>query len=358
MNNLNLVRKNTKHTKQVSLNKRLIEIIASNDIPQLSILIKVCVNNGMGVQSIIGRLNDAIRGKYHANYTEMEKNVATLVYRIGGPRLLHIMHVSHGLPGVSTTHQFFRKKMQFFSAGVDESFDSRIKHNTAGIVQAEHNLHLIKMDEIATEVRNRWNNADNKIYGLCYEHSYEHSMKFDTMDDITRISGLIEAGTCHTTKENLVVAVGENGNNGQIQPFLSLPTCSKTESLQFVKMMESIFSNLKCDIVATDGDAMQRKTFSKMSKPVTNPAIKDKLKALLLFDCNIINGDKALYFDDKHCAKRFRGVIISETRGCKIDGVIIARDQLEFVFKKAGLTSFKSALNPANRQNVPAVLKL
>ena len=60
-------------------------------------------------------------------------------------------------------------------------------------------------------------------------------------------------------------------------------------------MMESIFSNSKCDIVATDGDAMRRKTFSKMSKPVTNPAIKDKLKALLLFDCNIINGDKACY---------------------------------------------------------------
>ena len=111
LSNVNLARKNNKLTKQVSLNKRLIEIIGSNDIPRLSALLKVCINSRMGIQSIIGRLNDAIRGKYRANYSEMEKDVAALVYRIGGPRLLHIMHVSHGLPGVSTTFQHYKIKI-------------------------------------------------------------------------------------------------------------------------------------------------------------------------------------------------------------------------------------------------------
>ena len=48
LSNLNLTRKNNKLTKQVSLNKRLIEIIGSNDIPRLSALIKVCINSRMG----------------------------------------------------------------------------------------------------------------------------------------------------------------------------------------------------------------------------------------------------------------------------------------------------------------------
>ena len=114
LSNLNLTWKNNKLTKQVSLNKRLIEIIGSNDIPRLSALIKVCINSRMGIQSVISRLNDATRGKYRANYSEMEKDVAALVYRIGGPRLLHIMHVSHGLPGVSATFQHYKIKMQYF----------------------------------------------------------------------------------------------------------------------------------------------------------------------------------------------------------------------------------------------------
>ena len=143
LSNLNLTRKNNRLTKQVSLHKRLMEIIASNDIPRLSVLIKVCVNNGMGVQSIISRVNDAIQGKYRSNYSEMEKSVATLVYRIGGPRLLHILHVSHGLLGVSTTFQFYRNKMQFFSASTDTTFQFRITRNTKGIEQHENKLNLI-----------------------------------------------------------------------------------------------------------------------------------------------------------------------------------------------------------------------
>ena len=122
--------------------------------------------------------------------------------------------------------------------------------------------------------------------------------------------------------------------------------------------MKAFLEILKCDVVATDGDAMRRKTFCKMSKPVKDVQMKKKLDQLLLFDLNVINGEKALYFDDKHCAKRFRGVIVSESCGCKVDGFIIARDQLLHAFKKAGISRYEDALNPADRQNVGAVLKL
>ena len=357
LSTLNLVRKNSRLTKQLSLHKRLIEIIGTNDIPRLSQLIKVCLNSGMGAQSIIGRLTDAIRGKYRANYSEKEKDVAALVYKIGGPRLLHIMHVSHGLPGITTTFNYC-KRPQYFSAAVDETFDARLQHNIAHIKQNTSKINTVKMDEIATESRPRWNIADNKILGLCYQHSHEHSMKFESMDDIQRLTGLIEAGTVHLTKETLVVFIGEVGNGAHVDPILTLPSCCKTESPEFDKMISSIFKNVECDILATDGDPMRRKTFCRMSKPIHDQQVKAKLGQCPLFDINIVNGEKGVYFDDKHCAKRFRAVLVSESRGCKVDGLVIARDQLLYAFQKAGLSGYKEALNPSDRQNVAAVLKL
>ena len=57
-------------------------------------------------------------------------------------------------------------------------------------------------------------------------------------------------------------------------------------------------------------------------------------------------------------AKRFRRVLVSESRGCKVDGFIVARDQLQYLFEKASFTKYKEVLDPTDRQNVELVLKL
>ena len=64
------------------------------------------------------------------------------------------------------------------------------------------------------------------------------------MDDIKTLTDLIQAETCHRPKENLVVTIVEVGNGGTIVPVLSLRSCSKSESDQFIVMMEAIFENL------------------------------------------------------------------------------------------------------------------
>ena len=68
-------------------------------------------------------------------------------------------------------------------------------------------------------------------------------------------------------------------------------------------MINTIFENVQCDVIATDGDAMRIKTLSKMCKPIKDSQVKGILEKLPLFDLNIILGEKALHFDDKHCAK-------------------------------------------------------
>ena len=90
--------------------------------------------------------------------------------------------------------------------------------------------------------------------------------------------------------------------------------------------------------------------------------IKDKeINALMkrpLFDLTLVNGEKALYLDDKHNGQRMQTVIISHTRGCKINGTVISRDQLNYVFEKADIKNTKTILEPSDKQNVPAVINL
>ena len=77
------------------------------------------------------------------------------------------------------------------------------------------------MDEIATE--SRWCSKDNKIVGLCDQHSHCHNTSFNTMDDAIVTRDLLESGVIDKTKKTLVVAAGALGN-GEKNPINSNPS--------------------------------------------------------------------------------------------------------------------------------------
>ena len=188
------------------------------------------------------------------------------------------------------------------------------------------------MDEIATDSRLRWCSKDNKILGLCHQHSHGHNMSFNTMDDAIVIRDLLESGVIHKTKETLVVAAGTVGNGAKILSILTLPSCSKTESDQFVCMIDSICNEIMPDIIATDGDAMRRKVLNRRDKLIKDKDIRTIVEKLTLFDLYINDGLRALFIDGKHNVKRFRGVLISCSRGCMVGRNIISKSQLMHLF--------------------------
>ena len=353
---LNILRKNKTLTKQVTLNNRFLDIITGADIPRLGMLLQVCRNNGMAMCSIISRIGDAISKKYRVRkYGETDWDIATLVLRIGGPKLGFILHKTHGLPAPDSTRRHSNKE-RVFSVAVDTSFEKRLKTNI-GKSASNNSIKTLKMDEIATESRLRWCNNDNKILGLCYQHSHDAKMTFNSMDDIYTIREEIEAGKIHRTKETLVVACGEVGNGGKIKSVLALPSC-KAENDQFSTMIDATVKEMASDVIATDGDGQRRHELSNRDKIIENKDVKELLGKLPLFDLHVIDGKMALFFDDKHNSKRFRGVIISDSRGCLVDGNVISQSQLKYLFDKAGINNYRDALYPNDRQNVPAVLKL
>ena len=360
LENLNLKRRNVTANKRATLNDRFMNTIASNDIPRLHILLQVCKDKGMGMRSILGRIDDAINHKYKPEkYGEEDWDKALLVLRIGGPKLFNLLQVTDGYPSLRGVQSKSSKEGPTkLISGVDASFESRLEVNTNGCQQGGGNITSLKMDKIATEERLRWNIQDNKIYGLCFEHACSYSMDFNQISDVEQLKDLLQSRTIHKTKQNLVVAVGNVGYGGDIKPILTLPTCSKSVNPQFEKMLEAVIKKLSLDIVATDGDSSRRRFFNGRMKLVKDNEMKCFLKQLELFDLNFVDGDKTLYFDDKHNFKRMQTLVISDKRGTKISGTVLAKDQLKYVTEKAIIQKISSMLDPIDRQNVPLVLRL
>ena len=182
------------------------------------------------------------------------------------------------------------------------------------------------MDEIATEERLRWSKQENKIYGFCYQHVHCHNTDFTDINSIANLQNLLDTEV-HKTKEDLVIAIGNCGAGGHVTPLLSLPSCCKEETNQFSVMINAICNQTKVDVFVTDGDATRIRVFCGMIKPIRDKEINAVMKRMPLFDLTLVNGEKALYLDDKHNGKRMRTIIISDTRVCKINGTVISRDQ-------------------------------
>ena len=209
LHNLNLLGKNSLLHQKYTLNSRFNELIASADIPRLKGLLQVCFQKGMGMKSIIGRIEDAINKKYSPKkYGDVDWEKAILVFRIGGPRLLHLLHVTDGLSAVSSVYKKCKTLTTNMIAGVDNSFEHRLQHNMGSFIQEATTVSSLKMDEIAVENRLRWYKQDNKIYGLCYQHSHRYDMEFcDISSILSNLQNLLATNTVHKTKENLVVAI-------------------------------------------------------------------------------------------------------------------------------------------------------
>ena len=107
--------------------------------------------------------------------------LVTLFYALVDPGSLHVLHSTHGLPAVKSVQAHSAKCDAYISDGVDVSFQEKIKNNTTRHDHQENLIKTVKMDEITTEsCFLRWSSKDNKILGLCYQHSHNVNLSFNT----------------------------------------------------------------------------------------------------------------------------------------------------------------------------------
>ena len=75
--------------------KRILNLIATNDLSRVNTIIKIFLKQKAGTQSIIQKLQLEISGLYKCkSYSQHEVDIGILVLRIGGPRLIYSLYFS------------------------------------------------------------------------------------------------------------------------------------------------------------------------------------------------------------------------------------------------------------------------
>ena len=105
-------------------------------------------------------------------YDQNDRDIAAFVVISGGPRLLHVLHQTSGLPSLSTAYREIDAANDLKDLRLTASHTNKlgklIIQNTAKIVEEkEKSAWSLKVDEIALEKRLRYNSKSNEIIGLC-----------------------------------------------------------------------------------------------------------------------------------------------------------------------------------------------
>jgi hypothetical protein len=94
------------YKNQIDMHKRFLNLIAQEDVPRLSQILTVCLNQKTGIRGIIDKFLLAAGDLYHAKgWNENDIDLATLVLRMGGPTLLYAFTDTNILPSSSVTYK-------------------------------------------------------------------------------------------------------------------------------------------------------------------------------------------------------------------------------------------------------------
>ncbi|RXW13825.1 hypothetical protein EST38_g12030 [Candolleomyces aberdarensis] len=158
---LNQTRQILRKTKALTNHKRLVAAIAEGNTARVARVVHVGLKSKNGVVAILQQVVEAGKGVYRVkSFTEQERLLGTLLWRLGGDRVGHIAHRALGLPGVSTLRDSSVKIPITPSAGrltVDV-----IEHNTLAVLdgilgllenQGDIQHMVVMLDEIACEKR-------------------------------------------------------------------------------------------------------------------------------------------------------------------------------------------------------------
>jgi hypothetical protein len=217
------------------------------------------------------------------------------------------------------------------------------------------------MDETAIETRFRYDMKTNEIQGSCFNHkNFIDSYSFNSSHNIDEIQEALQENSIHKTNEALVIATSKINHKDIIAyPILVMPLCEKKNSYNLTNILKCIvaefnnYSNSNIINFATDGDSTRRAIFNNL-REMNHDLIE--LKDLPLFDQNFVLGEYGLDYVCKHLVKRLQKVFTNEKRQMKLISNGIHKKHIELFFN--GTQGLEQLLNPKDKQNVPAAVKL
>lgn len=204
---LNQARSILRHTAKISDHDRLLVAISSKNVARIDRVIHVALKRKQGLGSVLGQVMAAARGAYSVkSFTDQERLLGTLLWRLGGDRVGHVAHRALGLPGVNTLREGSVKLPIISCAGTPTV--GAVIHNTTAVLEGivkilkELNrvgvVHIVLMfDKLACEKRLRYCTHTGEVLGLCRQHGPKVALKFDNMSDVEEIYGALDKEEVH-----------------------------------------------------------------------------------------------------------------------------------------------------------------
>ncbi|TEB22324.1 hypothetical protein FA13DRAFT_1695305 [Coprinellus micaceus] len=383
LENLNLKRRVTALTNSARMTQKMLVYISQNKIPAVSRILKQSIRRRESAEYLLNKLVLAASGKYRAcaEWSDYELDVANLIRLEGGPRLLYALSRSDGYPSKTTLRR--RKPLPELMASLAFPIAKEMSHNVRefygpsgrkpppnpGVGQA------LMADDIALEEAPRYCTIRNSILGVCREHA-PGNLEVNSMEDIHNMESNLKDGICHHGKAATVIALAPvtGRENYFPSPLLASPTCAKEKWQRLVEWLELFIKTWDADeygavlhgkitVVATDGAAVFRKArhelFHKKVIDLESPLGR---KLSRLEGLNLHTGENGMLgtCDFKHIMKRFSTWIRSSTGIQLGDTVIQSRHVFEalLTLDKRSPADVEALLNPKDKQNVPAAVKL
>lgn len=369
--------------------KRIMMLIASNDIPRLNQIISITLRHGSSATAIAAQIQRAIDGLYspRGGFTQRDLDVAFLCQAIGGRRLLYSLSQSHGLPSETTVRRTQTVPRLLPSVGVPTA--KEINFNISAFLDPcikpaplSFNGRLPGMilgfDGISIEKKCRYCPKRGVVLGLCREHSVNVNTH---VRDPTVVQSMWDAlQSADTTKkvcwgsEATVAVVAPYGRTANYSPTpLVLSPTDKTEKAEGLKeWIQTTVSAWNAHengagkhgpiwSIASDGDA----TFRRVRHDLCNQLHLDpqtplgrKLSPLLGFNCFTSWEIITATCDPKHIFKRFATLVRST--GIILQNQSITRDDIreQLLYLKVSLNETNDLLNTEDKQNVPKAVRL
>jgi hypothetical protein len=323
--NINLSRNYGVAKKHLEIDDRFVAAILSNQSSRVDQLVRFYTNRGASRSAITEAIRDASAGLLKVqSYTKNEFDMATIMFRTGGRKLLYAANHGLGLPSVNTIRAKAQITHLLPSLGLPTLHE--LLHNITEVFGKSHIPmplcgHSILIDEIAAEERPVFIKWLNSIGGLCREHTKGLDLRITSVPGLRSIAEALFAPTptIHYAKEATVAGIAAfRAEHYEVMPVFAAGTCKKEKAPECVELIQALLDAWRESpdgekrhgpiwSVASDGDGVRRAAFHTLfMKKVLEPG--DPLFALLsaLIGLNLQTGEYYITgeFDLKHLCKR------------------------------------------------------
>jgi hypothetical protein len=336
MQALNLDRKLARITHKADDAKQIIMLLSTHRIKRLDYMLSNALKRGSSFKGLLQLLERAASGAYKAtgNHTERDKDFALALYRLGGRQVVHMMHVEHLSPALSTVKRSTTRRT--ILACIRHPDEQTMVRNFIEIVLLpradQPKLSVgwhIPLDEISCMERAVWLKHCDQIGGLSPDTTDSVDLSASASDNIEAVAAMVHppdgcAPTVRFSNQLTVAAVViHSEGDHRALPFLVAGGRGKKDAAGFRRLIHQFISVVESSgavdtmgypwSIATDGDSSRRsggydellvRDLRKPEHAATSRVLAKRVTRMLGFNCAFGPHDILITFDPKHLFKR------------------------------------------------------